>query len=113
MSDVSRRDALRRVGAASLGIFVPSGTKKATLALGQPTNARHIDRETTAVAPNPPNGVKQSVARWCFEDIPLGKFCAEVATMGLPAIDLLKVDEWGVAHDQQGLPEACKNSLPL
>lgn len=106
MSDVSRRDALRRVGAASLGIFVPSGTKEATLALGQPTNARHIDRETTVVAPNPPNGVKQSVARWCFEDIPLGEFCAEVATMGLPAMDLLKVDEWGVAHDQ-GLIVSC------
>ena len=51
-------------------------------------------------------GITQSVARWCFEDIPLRPFCAAVADMGLPAIDLLPVEEWAVAHDH-GLVVSC------
>ena len=54
----------------------------------------------------PQTGITQSVARWCFEDIPLQPFCAAVAEMGLPAIDLLLVDEWAVAHDH-GLVVSC------
>ena len=51
-------------------------------------------------------GITQSVARWCFADIPLQPFCAAVAEMGLTAMDLLKVDEWAVAHDH-GLTVSC------
>ena len=106
MSDISRRDALRSVGAASLGIFLPRVAQEATPASGQPTGIRHIDRETALVASNSARGLKQSVARWCFADIPLGEFCAAVTAMGLPAMDLLKVDEWRVAHDH-GLIVSC------
>ena len=51
-------------------------------------------------------GIIQSVARWCYADIPLPEFCAGVAEIGLPAIDLLLVDEWAVAHDH-GLVVSC------
>jgi len=34
--------------------------------------------------------LKQSVSRWCYKDISLGKLCAAAARMGLQGIDLLE-----------------------
>ena len=82
MSSITRRQAVGAAGAASLAGLV-----------------RPLERTI-------PQGIAQSVARWCFADIPLAPFCAAVADMGLPAIDLLTVDEWAVAHDH-GLVVSC------
>jgi hydroxypyruvate isomerase len=38
--------------------------------------------------------LKQSVARWIYNDIPLETFCEQCAAMGLAAIDLLYAREW-------------------
>jgi hydroxypyruvate isomerase len=38
--------------------------------------------------------IKQSVSRWCYQQIPLDELCAKSAQMGLKAIDLLNVDEF-------------------
>ena len=43
--------------------------------------------------------LKQSVSRWPYAKIPLPDFCRALADMGLPAIDLLEMDEWAVARD--------------
>jgi hydroxypyruvate isomerase len=43
--------------------------------------------------------LKQSVSRWCYNKIPLPEFARAVKEIGLPAIDLLKEDEWTVAAD--------------
>ncbi len=40
--------------------------------------------------------IKQSVSRWCYQQIPLDELCAKSAQMGLKAIDLLNVDEFEV-----------------
>ena len=56
--------------------------------------------------PSAGSGITQSVARWCYADIPLPLFCASVAEIGLTAMDLLTVDEWVVAHDH-GLVVSC------
>ncbi len=40
--------------------------------------------------------IRQSVSRWCYEQIPLDEFCAQAARMGLQAIDLLKPEEFEV-----------------
>lgn len=40
--------------------------------------------------------VRQSVARWCHQQIPLEKLCAEAAAMGLKGVDLLQPEEYGV-----------------
>ena len=85
---LSRRDALRATGAASLGLLVKASATPAPLAAAQPGT------------------ITQSVARWCFEDIPLVPFCRGVADMGLTAMDLLTVEEWPVAHDH-GLTVSC------
>ena len=43
--------------------------------------------------------LKQSVSRWCYKDIPDPVFYKAVADMGLPAVDLLKEDQWSVVRD--------------
>jgi hydroxypyruvate isomerase len=40
--------------------------------------------------------VKQSVSRWCYQQIPLDDLCASAAQMGLKAVDLLNVEEFQV-----------------
>jgi hydroxypyruvate isomerase len=40
--------------------------------------------------------IRQSVSRWCYQNIPLEVLCAKGAAMGLKAIDLLNEDEWQV-----------------
>ena len=94
-SRLTRRQAIRVGGAAGLGLVAPTLTNR--------------DATAQPRVPGPSAGkadITQSVARWCFEDIPLQPFCAAVAEMGLPAIDLLTVPEWSVAHDH-GLTVSC------
>jgi len=46
-------------------------------------------------APPPPAGrLKQSVSRWCYQDIPLDQLCAAAARIGLQGIDLLEPAEY-------------------
>jgi len=40
--------------------------------------------------------VRQSVARWCYKQIPLEKLCADAAAMGIKGVDLLQPEEYGV-----------------
>jgi hydroxypyruvate isomerase len=48
-------------------------------------------------APVPRKGrVKQSVSRWCYQQIPLDDLCASAAQMGLKAVDLLNLEEFQV-----------------
>lgn len=43
-----------------------------------------------------PGRLKQSVSRWCYQDIPLDTLCAAAAKMGLQGIDLLQPAEYDV-----------------
>jgi len=40
--------------------------------------------------------IRQSVSRWCYQQIPLDKLCASAAEMGLQGIDLLNPEEYDV-----------------
>ena len=93
MPNVTRRQALKATGAASLGLVAPGLSP----AIAQPPGPGPADRQPDLV---------QSVARWCFADIPLDSFCTSVRAMGLTAMDLLTVDEWPVARDH-GLTVSC------
>jgi hydroxypyruvate isomerase len=44
--------------------------------------------------------LKQSASRWCYRNIPLPDLAKAAKEIGLPAIDLLGVDEWPVVADQ-------------
>lgn len=114
MPNLTRREVLKATGAASLGLMVPGAGGR--LHAQTKASATGDDPDSDSHVPHPRNdagtgavvqaGITQSVARWCFEDIPLRPFCAAVAEMGLPAIDLLLVEEWAVAHDH-GLVVSC------
>ncbi|WP_420636848.1 hydroxypyruvate isomerase family protein [Candidatus Palauibacter sp.] len=96
---LSRRDALRATGAASLGLLVQGAAN--------PASTRAANAAPGMAGSTPLEGrITQSVARWCFEEIPLVPFCRGVADMGLTAMDLLTVEEWPVAHDH-GLIVSC------
>ena len=113
MPNLTRRQALKATGAASLGLLAPGGARRVDGQTGPGPDALdgecgsgRVDSRTGAgpgasVSERPPaqTGVAQSVARWCFSEKPLPEFCAGVAEIGLPAMDLLQVDEWAVAHD--------------
>ncbi len=76
---LTRRDALKTAGAAALGAALAS----------RPASAR--EKAVTH------GRLKQSVCRWCYQRIPLEEFLAQVAAMGLPAVDLLQPEEFEVA----------------
>jgi hydroxypyruvate isomerase len=75
----SRRDALKTAGTVAIGAVLP----------GAPARAQEKAIST--------GRLHQSVCRWCYQRIPLEEFCASVAALGLPAMDLLGPDEWAVA----------------
>ena len=60
--------------------------------------------------------LKQSVCRWCYGKIPLPEFFKAVVDIGLPAVDLLSVDDWTMAKRDFGLVcsmgQAPGNSIP-
>jgi hydroxypyruvate isomerase len=43
--------------------------------------------------------LKQSVSRWCYEQIPPREFYKAVASLGLPAVDLLEESEWPIVRE--------------
>jgi len=50
--------------------------------------------------PRRPSGrLKQSVARWCYQQIPLPDLCVAATRIGLVGIDLLARDDWPVVMD--------------
>ncbi len=115
MSNLTRREALRATGAASLGLIAggaagrvngQAGTGAAEADGVARVNGRTGPGRQAAGGQVDGQGITQSVARWCFADIPLEPFCAAVADLGLTAMDLLEVDEWAVARDH-GLTVSC------
>jgi hydroxypyruvate isomerase len=40
--------------------------------------------------------LKQSVCRWCYQDIPLDVLCREAAKIGLASVELLSEQEWAL-----------------
>jgi hydroxypyruvate isomerase len=81
VTNITRRDLI--VGASML--------PAAGIAAGSSNAA------TTQAVPH--GRLKQSVCRWCYQNIPLRDFCRSVADMGLTAIDLLTPEEWPVAKE--------------
>jgi hydroxypyruvate isomerase len=83
MGSISRRQAMLTTGALALGAALPRASAAAQ-------DEKRVIR----------NGrIKQSVARWCFDKVPLKELCKACAEMGMPAVDLLNLDEWSVAKD--------------
>ena len=109
MPNLTRRQAIRATGAASLGLVLAGCDRQQDRPERAPNTGDEPGRagaRSAAAEPAAQTGITQSVARWCYADIPLPSFCASVADIGLTAMDLLTVDEWAVAHDH-GLIVSC------
>ena len=115
LPNLTRRQALKATGAASLGLIAPGGGPLHGRAHPHADRSRGLscrrERAVEADAQGGPEplvqaGITQSVARWCFAAIPLPEFCTAVGEIGLRAMDLLTVDEWAVAYDH-GLVVSC------
>ena len=84
MTEVTRRQAIELVGAATVGVGIGSaGAQTASAASTAATSGR----------------LTQSVCQWCYRDIPLRDLFKEVSDLGLTAVDLLQPDEWAIARD--------------
>ncbi|MDZ7694103.1 MAG: TIM barrel protein [Balneolaceae bacterium] len=79
--DISRRNALKRIGA-----IVGSSTL-AGLASG-------IWRSEEALSGVVDGQVKHSVCKWCYDEIPLDEFAAAVKKMGLQSVELVGPEGW-------------------
>ncbi len=44
--------------------------------------------------PTDKQAINHSVCKWCYNDIPLDEFCADVKKMGISSVELLGPDEW-------------------
>lgn len=49
-----------------------------------------------AMPPAPGGRLKQSVSRWCYQNIPLDRLCAAAKAIGLQGIDLLQPGEYDI-----------------
>ncbi|MDO7885065.1 hydroxypyruvate isomerase family protein [Hymenobacter cheonanensis] len=84
MSNLNRRAALK-------GLLATTATVS-TLGVA---SAAHPMEEPQAVAPAPLlNNIRQSVCRWCFQDMPLEQLCVAAKEMGIKGIDLVGPNDW-------------------
>jgi hydroxypyruvate isomerase len=84
---ITRREMLSS-GMASLALAASSDSLKAA---GEQASG------SSAGPPIPRKSrIKQSVARWCYKEIPLDQLCAYGAHIGLHGIDLLDVEDFEV-----------------
>jgi hydroxypyruvate isomerase len=58
------------------------------------SSALALPRPGRAQDSPPKRRLRQSVCRWIYAKMPLDDFCAQVAAMGIQAVDLLTPNEW-------------------
>ena len=82
---LGRRDALARLGAATIGAALASSCAPAAAAAAAPARvARAAGR------------LKQSVCRWCYPAMSVEALCREAKAMGLGSVELLGEKEWHI-----------------
>lgn len=74
---ITRRDALRAATAGVVGLA-----------------ASGLGAAPAAMAPRGTGGLRHSVARWTFGQMPIDQLCRTVRQIGVSAIDLVGPDDW-------------------
>jgi hydroxypyruvate isomerase len=118
VSEISRRDAVRALGAAAASSLMAASAASALPASGLSASglsasglsASGASAEGALRSTAAPGRLRQSVARWCFARTPLEELCAAGRDMGLAGIDLLDEKDWLVPR-QYGLTCAIGNSF--
>ena len=86
MTPLTRREAILAAGMAGAGTLLGPGVRPAS-----------TGEDSGPVVRN--GRLKQSVSRWCYNEMELSDLCRAVADMGLHGIDLLREDDWPVVAD--------------
>jgi len=86
MAIITRREALAAGAAVAVSTLIPF--RAAAQPAAQPAG-RVVKK----------GRLKQTVARWCYKNIPDREFYKAVADMGLPAVDLLGPDQWEAVRE--------------
>ncbi|RZK29275.1 MAG: hydroxypyruvate isomerase, partial [Hymenobacter sp.] len=84
MSNLNRRAALK-------GLLATTATVGA---LGAASAASTMNENQAASTAPLLNNIKQSVCRWCFQDMPLEQLCIAAKEMGIKGIDLVGPNDW-------------------
>jgi hydroxypyruvate isomerase len=90
MAIITRREALAAGAAAAAAAAVSTLTPFGAAAQPAAPPAGRVVKK---------GRLKQSVARWCYKNIPDREFYKAVADMGLPAVDLLGPDQWEAVRE--------------
>lgn len=100
----TRRSAIKKgLGAAAALVAAPAVAAADTLAQGEDILARErASSSDDASRSRSTAPYRQSVARWCFGNVPLPELCTQAKRLGLDGIDLLSENEWDVPK-QHGL----------
>jgi hydroxypyruvate isomerase len=93
---ISRRDFIKASSAAA-----------AVAGFAGPGYAEAAQAEVKAMATK--GRIKQSVCKWCYGKIPMEKFAAEAAKLGLKSVELVDPRDWAVLKEH-GLICAMSNS---
>ena len=85
MSTVSsRRSAIKTIAGSAALLSVPLSLTEA------------IAKADSAMGPAFKGKIKHSVARWCYDKIPLEDLCREAKKIGITSIELQGPEEWPV-----------------
>jgi len=93
MSALNRRQILKSGAACTAAALL---TPSAALAAESQAPAQPNPAPAGLAPTGRRNNIHQSVARWCYKQIPLDDLCVAGAQMGLKGIDLLQPDEYEV-----------------
>jgi hydroxypyruvate isomerase len=77
---LKRRELFTGAAACALGVMLPPGAAASNVPPPRKLDSR----------------IQQSVARWCYRQIPLETLCQAAAEMGLKGIDLLQPEEYAI-----------------
>src|SRR5262245_59907402 len=79
---MSRRTAIRKI----------AGTSAAAVAAAK--LSPHLRAAEAAGTPKLKGRINHSVCQWCYKNIPLEDLCRAAKEIGLPSIELLKVEDF-------------------
>lgn len=87
-TEQSRRKLLKTIVAGAAVFGVSKAVPEAAFAM-----------EKKPVSAKLKGNVNHSACRWCYNDIPLDKFCAAARDMGLKGIDLVGPSDWPILKE--------------
>ncbi len=90
--DATRRELLRSFA----GTLAGTALNRSAAGFHQPPDTPSALKASPAVSQPGRGRIRQSVARWCFQQWTVPELCEHAAALGLVGVDLLKPDEYAI-----------------